>query len=169
MVEPWISRRGISPPRKPNQIDAHVGRRLRSQRVVLGLSQEELGRRLGLTFQQVQKYELGYNRISASRLYQLSEELGVPVSWFFEGAGSPAKADIAGSETLPSQEAENGRPAQRELLELVRIYWQIEAPSLRRQLHEIARILASNGEDRAGCGRRAPTNDSRLSNEAEVT
>jgi transcriptional regulator with XRE-family HTH domain len=139
------SRRGVSPLRKPNQIDAHVGRRLRAQRVALGLSQEALGQRLGLTFQQVQKYELGLNRVSASRLYQLSEELGVPISWFFEEITRPTAAVLPAPSHTGSLTGGTDRPAQRELLELVRTYHQICTPGLRKQLHAIARILA-NGE-----------------------
>ncbi|MDH3740939.1 MAG: helix-turn-helix domain-containing protein, partial [Hyphomicrobiales bacterium] len=70
--------------RNPNPIDVHVGNRVRMRRMLIGMSQEKLGERLGLTFQQVQKYEKGSNRISASRLYQMAQILGVPVQFFFE-------------------------------------------------------------------------------------
>ena len=112
--------------------------------MALGLSQEELGQRLGLTFQQVQKYELGRNRVSASRLYQLSEELGVPISWFFEGIERPERdvSPAPGQNGFPHTESR--RPEQRELLELVRVYHQIGTPGLRKQLHAIARILADS-------------------------
>ena len=84
--------------RRPNPIDVHVGARLRLRRTLLGMSQEKLGQAIGLTFQQVQKYERGANRIGASRLYDLSRVLDVPVSFFFEEmapglAGSPAKGE----------------------------------------------------------------------------
>jgi transcriptional regulator with XRE-family HTH domain len=70
--------------RRPNPIDAHVGSRVRLRRMLLGMSQEKLGERLGLTFQQVQKYEKGVNRIGASRLFDLAQILGVPVQFFYE-------------------------------------------------------------------------------------
>lgn len=69
----------------PRSVDIHVGRRVKERRVLLGLSQDDLGKLLGLTFQQVQKYEKGWNRISAGKLWELTHILGVPVSWFFEG------------------------------------------------------------------------------------
>lgn len=72
----------------PHPIDIHVGNRIRSQRQVLSLSQEKLGNMLGISFQQVQKYEKGANRVGSSRLYELSQALQVPVSWFFEGLDS---------------------------------------------------------------------------------
>src|ERR1700756_2733344 len=75
-------------PRRPNPIDIHVGSRVRFRRMLLGMSQEKLGEKLGLTFQQVQKYEKGINRIGASRLQQISRTLDVPPAYFFEGAPS---------------------------------------------------------------------------------
>src|SRR5579885_334921 len=121
---------------KPNPIDVHVGSRVRLRRNMLGLSQEKLGEAIGLTFQQVQKYERGANRIGASRLYDLSRVLDVPVSFFFddlspetaaavqgEGSGAPA---VAHFETDPMM--------RRETLELVRAYYRIPDPQIRRRL-----------------------------------
>src|SRR6187399_406086 len=82
--------RGRTPSGKPNPIDIHVGGRIRLRRTLLGMSQEKLGEALGLTFQQVQKYERGANRIGASRLQQISEVLQVPVSFLFDGGPSGA-------------------------------------------------------------------------------
>lgn len=87
----------------PRPIDVHVGRRVKERRVLLGLSQDDLGQLLGLTFQQVQKYEKGWNRISASKLWELTHILNVPVSWFFEGIdekGKPEDATLVKRETL---------------------------------------------------------------------
>ncbi|MDA0239837.1 MAG: helix-turn-helix transcriptional regulator [Proteobacteria bacterium] len=87
----------------PHPIDVHVGRRMREKRTLLGLSQSHLAEKVGLTFQQIQKYERGTNRISASRLWQLSEILGVPIAWFFEdiGGGAPVNDSVAAkTETL---------------------------------------------------------------------
>ena len=84
------------PPRrtrgKPTNVDAYVGQRLRQRRTLLGLSQEKLGEAIGVTTQQIQKYETGSNRIGAGRLYQLSQALQVPVSYFFEGLGGELAA-----------------------------------------------------------------------------
>lgn len=77
------------------EIDDHVGRRMRQRRETLGISQGRLGRHLGLTFSQIQKYEKGANRIGAGRLYQISQFLGVPPSYFFEGIGQPAVDPVA--------------------------------------------------------------------------
>lgn len=82
-----MKKRKTARPRAPNPVDVHVGRRVRIRRVLNGLSQEELAADLGLTFQQLQKYESGANRISASRLYHLAELLDVPVGWFFAEYG----------------------------------------------------------------------------------
>src|SRR4030043_303476 len=88
--------------KKPNPVDTHVGSRVRLRRMLLGMSQERLGDSMGLTFQQVQKYEKGVNRIGASRLFQISKILDVPVQFFFEeaphiGDGSPARGLASGS------------------------------------------------------------------------
>src|SRR5947207_14067501 len=91
---------------KPNPIDIHVGSRVRLRRNLLGMSQEKLGEAIGLTFQQVQKYERGASRVGASRLYDLSRVLDVPVSYFFEemrpGVASAAQARLGGLEEAPS-------------------------------------------------------------------
>ncbi len=71
----------------PRPVDVHVGRRVKARRTLIGMSQEELGKHVGLTFQQIQKYEQGKNRMGASRLWQFSLILGQPISWFFEGIG----------------------------------------------------------------------------------
>src|ERR1044071_6986211 len=87
----------------PNPTDKHVGARVRMRRMMLGMSQEKLGDALGLTFQQVQKYEKGTNRIGASRLQQISDILQVPVSFFFEGAPSlPGQSEASGVSEVPS-------------------------------------------------------------------
>ena len=83
--------------KNPNPIDVHVGSRVRMRRMLVGLSQEKLGERLGLTFQQVQKYEKGSNRVSASRLYQMAQILGVPVQFFFEELPEQAKGQFGSS------------------------------------------------------------------------
>lgn len=82
--------------KRPNPIDTHVGSRIRLRRNMLGMSQEKLGENLGITFQQIQKYEKGTNRVGASRLQAISSVLGVPVSFFFEGAPGENPSDTPG-------------------------------------------------------------------------
>ena len=81
------------PKKQANPIDAQVGNRVRIRRMLIGMSQEKLGDLLGLTFQQVQKYEKGVNRIGAGRLFEVSRILGVPIDFFYEGAGGPTRAN----------------------------------------------------------------------------
>lgn len=139
--------RGRTPSGRPNPIDVHVGGRVRLRRTLLGMSQEKLGEALGLTFQQVQKYERGANRIGASRLYDLSRVLDVPVSYFFEDMGDETMAAsprymVRATEDPP--EADDGRMVQRETLELVRAYYRIRDPEVRKQVQELASVLGSS-------------------------
>ncbi|HEU0071715.1 MAG TPA: helix-turn-helix transcriptional regulator [Alphaproteobacteria bacterium] len=138
-------------------VDIHVGRRLRQRRALLGLSQEKLGRAIGLTFQQIQKYERGANRIGASRLLQLSRALAVPIAYFFEDApgATPArgrKADgklKAGPHAAPrgaAQDVARDPFAKRETLELVRAYYAISNPFVRKRVLELVRALAKESE-----------------------
>lgn len=128
----------------PNPADIHVGKRLRLRRTLLGLSQEKLGEAVGLTFQQVQKYERGTNRIGASRLYELSRVLGVSVNYFFE----EMPEDVASPETpaggLEESAAEftSGTGVKRETLELVRIYNNVQDPEMRRHILSLVRTIA---------------------------
>jgi transcriptional regulator with XRE-family HTH domain len=121
----------------PNPIDIHVGGRVRLRRTVLGLSQEKLGAAIGLTFQQVQKYERGTNRIGASRLFELSHVLDVPVGFFFE--------DFVSSRGLSEPPATGYEAAtlQRDALELMGIFQRILDPEMRRQVLELARAIAN--------------------------
>jgi transcriptional regulator with XRE-family HTH domain len=144
------SRRGQSPLRKPNVIDNHVGARMRLRRTLLGVSQEQLAAALGLTFQQVQKYERGTNRISASRLFQLSRVLDVPIAWFFDEMDSGVAA--AGTrltkglgEEIESFDADP--MSRRETLELVRVYYRISDRKVRKKLYEMTKALADDEAD----------------------
>jgi len=131
---------------KGHPIDIHVGQRVRLRRTLLGWSQERLAQALGLTFQQVQKYERGANRIGASRLFDLSRVLDVPVSFFFDDMA--AEAGPAPSEQAASSLAE--APAdymadpmgRRETRGLVSAYWQIGEADLRRRVFELAKALS---------------------------
>ena len=134
---------------KPNPIDVHVGSRVRLRRNMLGLSQEKLGEAIGLTFQQVQKYERGANRIGASRLHDLSRVLDVPVSFFFDDMDPVRAPAIPAGFAEPAAEAFDADPLRRrETIELVGAYYRIDDPALRRRLFELARALAV-GADRS--------------------
>ena len=134
-----------------NPVDRHVGHRLRQRRSLLGISQERLGEAVGLTFQQIQKYERGSNRIGASRLYQFSCILDVPVSYFFddmpEDLRTPEGQQAGLSDT--TQEAIDRDPmARRETLELVRAYYHISDPLVRRRLLDLARSVGGLKEEK---------------------
>jgi len=135
------------PSGKPNPVDVHVGARVRLRRTLLGLSQEKLGEAIGLTFQQVQKYERGANRIGASRLWDLSRVLDVPVTYFFEdmeddiAAMSPRNVTPDVVEATPDTD---DPLTKRETLELVRAYYRISSPTVRRRIYDLARALAAN-------------------------
>src|SRR6266851_9604237 len=108
---------------KPNPIDVHVGSRVRLRRNMLGLSQEKLGEAIGLTFQQIQKYERGANRIGASRLYQLSQVLDVPIMFFYDDTDPVRAPAIPGGFAEPAQEAFDADPLRRaETSELLAAY-----------------------------------------------
>jgi len=132
---------------KPNPIDVHVGSRVRLRRTLLGMSQEKLGEAIGLTFQQVQKYERGANRIGASRLFDLSRVLDVPVSFFFDDMPSPDEDVVSrpgvGDDTPTGHEPDP--MAKRETLELVRAYYRINDPSVRKRLFELTKAVANAG------------------------
>ncbi|MPY68846.1 MAG: helix-turn-helix domain-containing protein [Alphaproteobacteria bacterium] len=126
----------------PHPVDIHVGSRVRMRRTLLGMSQEKLGEALGLTFQQVQKYERGANRIGASRLHEISHILDVPVSFFFEEMGSEAAASTSGLSDEPA-EFEHDPLAKRETLELVRAYYRITDPKVRKRIFELTKAVAN--------------------------
>lgn len=140
-------KRPVGRPRidSPHPIDIHVGQRVRLRRTLLGMSQERLGEAVGLTFQQIQKYERGTNRIGASRLYDLSCVLDVVVSYFFDGAPDPADGCTAPPSTRAgaSDRAARDPMNKRETLELVRAYYRIGDPALRKRLFELTKAIAS--------------------------
>jgi transcriptional regulator with XRE-family HTH domain len=129
----------------PNPIDKHVGSRVRMRRMMLSMSQEKLGDSLGLTFQQVQKYEKGTNRIGASRLQQISLILQVPISFFFEGA-PPPPGRLPGMGEAPSPVYVTDFLASSDGLSLVRAFVRIENPKLRRRIVELVQEMG--GEER---------------------
>jgi transcriptional regulator with XRE-family HTH domain len=136
----------------PNPIDVHVGTRVRLRRNMLGLTQEKLGEAIGLTFQQVQKYERGANRIGASRLLELSDVLGVPVSFFYDETDPVHAPPVPTGFEEPPQEGFDSDPLRRrETVELIGAYYDIEDTAVRRRLLDLAKALA------AGLGGRAET------------
>jgi len=142
------SSRGRMPSGKPNPVDVHVGNRIRLRRTLLGMSQEKLGEAIGLTFQQVQKYERGANRVGASRLWDLSRVLEVPVSWFYEEMGEEVANMSPRHVTLDAEDlaAEDDDPmGRRETLELVRAYYRITDPTVRRKVYDLTKALAAFG------------------------
>ncbi len=138
---------------KPNSVDVHVGRRVRMRRTLLGMTQTSLGEAIGLSYQQMQKYERGVNRISASRLFKLSRVLDVPIDFFFEdmpaevAASSPAAKRRGRAKAPPSYERDP--LAKRETLELVRAYYKISNAQVRKRLYEMTKALgaAASGDD----------------------
>ena len=135
---------------RPRPVDVHVGSRLRSRRTMLGMSQEKIGTAIELTFQQVQKYERGTKRISASRLYQLGKVLDVPVSYFFDDM-PPEIAQTDGRRPFGFSESEAAvyevdTLAKRETLELVRAYYRIKNEKVRKRVYQLAKTLAKADE-----------------------
>lgn len=128
----------------PNPIDRHVGSRVRMQRMLAGVSQEKLGHALGVTFQQVQKYEKGTNRISASRLQQIANLFEVEVSLFFQGA--PATASLVGVAQTGASEVLDFT-LTTEGVQLNRAFVKIKSNHVRRKLIDLAEALAAEGED----------------------
>jgi transcriptional regulator with XRE-family HTH domain len=134
--------------RKPNPMDIHVGSRVRLRRMVVGMSQEKLGEKMGLTFQQIQKYEKGTNRIGASRLFQLSQILDVPVQFFFEDAPismlGRAAAHAAGFAESKTEAFLLDFLNSREGLELNRAFVKITDPKVRKRVVELVRALSDD-------------------------
>ena len=134
------------PKKQPNPIDAQVGNRVRLRRMLIGMSQEKLGEMLGLTFQQVQKYEKGVNRIGAGRLFHVSRILGVPIDYFYEGV----------MEQLPARgfAEENSSPPVMEFLssgeglQLSLAFMRIREPKVRKRVLDLVKSLADEQDDR---------------------
>lgn len=132
---------------RPSPIDVHVGSRIRLRRTLLGMSQERLGDQLGLTFQQVQKYERGVNRVGASRLFDLARVLDVPISFFFDdmpdalagsmGGGSRRALGMADAQDTLGDDT----MTRRETLELVRAYYRIHDPNQRKKVLDLVKAM----------------------------
>lgn len=142
--------------KSPNPIDKHVGSRVRMRRVLIGMSQEKLGEALGLTFQQVQKYEKGTNRIGASRLQQISNILGMPVEFFFDGAPVPETGQPVGEGLREPADTPYVADflASNEGVQLNRAFLRIRDPKLRRRVVDLVNAIA--GEDEIAQAAAAP-------------
>jgi transcriptional regulator with XRE-family HTH domain len=127
--------------KKANPIDAQVGNRVRIRRMLIGMSQEKLGDLLGLTFQQVQKYEKGVNRIGAGRLFEIARILGVPIDFFYDGIGEPAKS--SGETAPPVMEF----VSSGEGLQLSLAFMKIRDPKVRKRVLDLVKSLSE--EDQA--------------------
>jgi transcriptional regulator with XRE-family HTH domain len=121
------------PGQRANAADRHVGARIRERRVMMGLSQQQLAKMIGVTYQQAHKYERGLNRISAGRLFEIGQVLGVPVSWFFEGL-------------VPDSQTQEASPRQRMCLELARNFALIDNEKHQEALSQMARALAAQSQ-----------------------
>jgi transcriptional regulator with XRE-family HTH domain len=137
---------------RPSPIDVHVGTRIRLRRTLMGMSQERLGEALGLTFQQVQKYERGVNRVGASRLFDLSRVLDVPISFFFDDMPEPLantygaqNASLAGRRSTGFGDTQDAFAddafGRRETLELVRAYYRITDSAVRKRVFDLIKSL----------------------------
>ncbi|MEE4238066.1 MAG: helix-turn-helix transcriptional regulator [Anderseniella sp.] len=130
----------------PNPIDVHVGSRLRMRRMLVGMSQEKLGEHLDLTFQQVQKYEKGSNRISASRLFEMARILDVPVQFFFDDmpgqvAGKAAAGFSEGSDSFQMTDFLSSSDGAH----LIRAFAEIKSPDVRRKIIDLVKAVSSSG------------------------
>jgi transcriptional regulator with XRE-family HTH domain len=117
-------------------VDIHVGKRIRQRRWLIGMTQQQLGDAVGIKFQQIQKYETGSNRVSASRLWDIAATLDVPVTFFFEGLDGGGQTEQGGPRNVPADLAED-----REAMQLVRSNYAIPEQQ-RRRLFELARVLS---------------------------
>jgi transcriptional regulator with XRE-family HTH domain len=124
---------GEKPGQRANSADRHVGARIRERRIMMGLSQQQLAKMIGVTYQQAHKYERGLNRISAGRLFEIAQVLGVPVSWFFEGL-------------VEKGDAQEMSSRQRMCLELARNFALIDNEKHQEALSQMARALAAQSQ-----------------------
>ena len=139
------------PKKQANPVDAHVGHRVRLRRMLVGMSQERLGELLGLTFQQVQKYEKGINRIGAGRLFEVAGILGVPISFFYEDAESGATTNGFAEEKEPPPVMEF--LSSGDGLQLSLAFMRIKNAKVRRRLVDLVRSLANEDEGQEGLSR----------------
>jgi transcriptional regulator with XRE-family HTH domain len=133
-----------SPTKEPQDVDRHVGSRVRMQRMLVGMSQEKLGEACGITFQQIQKYEKGMNRMGASRLHQIARFLQVPVEFFYEGV--PSGPDSGKPLADTSSRAMTDFLATSDGLELVKVFMAVKDAKVRRRIIDMTKAVASGEE-----------------------
>lgn len=131
--------------KKPHPVDIHVGSRVRMRRILVGMSQEKLGEQLGLTFQQVQKYEKGSNRVGASRLFEISRILDVPVSFFYDGLSSVPRA-AAGLDEKPQAAFDTSVMTSPDGIALNRAFFRIKDAMMRRRILDLVKTAAESGD-----------------------
>jgi transcriptional regulator with XRE-family HTH domain len=136
------------PAKGPHPVDVHVGGRLKLRRKLMGITQGKLGDAVGLTFQQIQKYERGANRMGSSRLHQFSEILDVPISFFFDDMPGDVETRVVKG-YMPSVEPDDVM-SRDETLELVRMYYSAKTPAVRKRMLELVKALARSTGDETG-------------------
>ncbi len=134
------------PKKQANPIDAQVGNRVRLRRMLIGMSQERLGELLGLTFQQVQKYEKGVNRIGAGRLYEVSRILGVPIDYFYEGVNGQLAGAVQAANPGPESPPIMEFVSSGEGLQLSLAFMRIKDPKVRKRVLDLVKSLVEEGE-----------------------
>lgn len=129
-----------------HDIDGYVGKRLKQRRTIMGLSQEAVAKTVGITFQQVQKYEKGSNAMNARRLYEFARVMNVPVAYFFEGIDQSASHNVAigFAEAAASQFDHENKASDRESLEMMKSFKRIKEPVVRKRLADLLRAIADN-------------------------
>jgi len=131
-----------------NPVDVYVGKRLRLRRTILGLSQQALGKEAGITFQQIQKYERGVNRVGASRLHKFSNILDVPVNFFFDGyegkTDSSENLFHGMADSKKQDDFSYNQMSSRETMELMRMYYKIQDPQVRRRIFDLVKSLSED-------------------------
>lgn len=135
-------KRSELPQKTPNPVDIHVGSRVRMRRMLVGMSQETLGEQLGLTFQQVQKYEKGSNRIGASRLYQIAQTLNVPVDYFYDGLAANGQQKASGFSDGPAADFNLDFLSSAEGVALIAAFSSIEDVDVRKRVLDLVKVLA---------------------------
>lgn len=129
---------------KKQDIDAHVGKRLRLRRTIMGLSQDALAKAVGITFQQVQKYEKGSNAMNSRRLVEFAQFMKVPVAYFFEGMDAMGKTAPAAGFAEDAPQFDHGAVSDRESLEMMKAFKRIKEHSTRKRLSDLVRAIADS-------------------------
>ncbi len=130
-----------SAPKKVDAVDTHVGKKIKNRRIMLGMSQQELGDAIGVSIQQIQKYEKATNRVSSGKLYNFASYLNVPILYFFEGYEADDAKELVTSENVESYVEEDKVP-EREVLNLIKSFNEIEDPKVRKKIIELTKSVS---------------------------